>query len=122
MPSPTGYSCRCCGDAAEPFSWGVWVSLSRPNFQRTLDLMESEGREAQQPYFGWLSTELPIYGVSTLNLKTNVHTRQIGLRPTIELEPTEHPLAVEQRSGITLDRVREFAERLLHPDAGGGPR
>jgi hypothetical protein len=30
-------------------------------------------------------------------LKTNVHTRARGLRPTVELEPTDHPLAVEQR-------------------------
>ena len=32
----------------------------------------------------------------------------------IELEPTDHPLAVEQREGITLARVIEFAERVLH--------
>jgi hypothetical protein len=32
-----------------------------------------------------------------------------------ELEPTEHPLAVEQRTGITMERVREIAERLVHP-------
>jgi hypothetical protein len=31
-----------------------------------------------------------------------------------ELEPTDHPLAVEQREGITIQRVREFAELLLH--------
>lgn len=51
---------------------------------------------------------------STINLKTNVHTRPIGERPLVELEPTEHPLAVEQRTGITRDRVREIAEALLH--------
>jgi hypothetical protein len=29
-------------------------------------------------------------------------------RPTIELEPTSHPLAVEQRQGITFDRLLEI--------------
>jgi len=29
-------------------------------------------------------------------------------RPFIELEPTDHPLAVEQRSGITFDRLLEL--------------
>jgi hypothetical protein len=29
-------------------------------------------------------------------------------------EPTDHPLAVEQRNGITMVRVREIAA-LLHP-------
>lgn len=103
-------------DAETPFSWGAWVSLSGPNFKKTLDLMDTPGRESEPPYFGWLSTELPVYEIGTLNLKTHLHTRSVGLRPTIELEPTDHPLAIEQREGITLDRVREIAEQLLHPE------
>lgn len=35
-------------------------------------------------------------------------------RPLVELEPTDHPLAVERRTGITLGRVQEIAETLLH--------
>ncbi|MEV1205498.1 DUF2199 domain-containing protein [Microbispora rosea] len=103
-------------DTAETFSWGVWVSLSRDNFERMGRLWETPGRESEPPYFGWLSSELPIYEPSTLNLKTNLHTRPVGLRPAVELEPTGHPLAVEQRTGITSARVRELAELLLHPD------
>lgn len=97
----------------EPFSWGVWVSLSEANFGRMHDLWESPEREQELPYFGWLSTELSLYPESTINLKTNVHTRAVGLRPLVELEPTDHPLAVEQREGITMARVREFASLLL---------
>jgi len=48
-----------------------------------------------------------------LNLKTLVHLRSGGLRPFIELEPTDHPLAVEQRNGISMTRVEEIAS-LLH--------
>ena len=101
------------------FQWGVWVSLSRENFLRATELWDSEGREAEPPYFGWLSTELSLYSQSTVDLKTNAHTRAVGTRPAIELEPTEHPLAVEQRTGITLDRVREIAA-ALHPGPSGG--
>ncbi|MGW3638582.1 DUF2199 domain-containing protein [Streptomyces sp. NPDC005143] len=97
------------------FSWGVWVSLSRDNFARALEVWNTEGREAEKPYFGWLSTELALYSESTTNLKTNAHTRPVGERPFIELEPTGHPLAVEQRTGITQDRVREIAMAVLHP-------
>jgi hypothetical protein len=96
------------------FSWGVWVSLSRESFSRSTDLWDTPGRESEQPYFGWLSTELPIYMPSTINLKTHVRTRPVGERPFIELEPTEHPLAIEQRNGITRERVREIAEAVLH--------
>ncbi|WP_331752069.1 DUF2199 domain-containing protein [Streptomyces sp. NBC_00829] len=102
-------------DSDEVFSWGVWVSLSRDNFAHSLNLWDTPGRESEPPYFGWLTTALSIYAPSTLNLKTNVHTRKVGQRPLVELEPTDHPLAVEQRTGITMDRVREIAEGVLHP-------
>ncbi|MFD4658879.1 DUF2199 domain-containing protein [Kitasatospora sp. NPDC058444] len=91
------------------FSWGVWVSLSRSNFARAAELWETDGRESEEPYFGWLCTWLPVYEPDTINLKTHVRTRPVGQRPSIELEPTDHPLAVEQRTGITRDRVREIA-------------
>jgi hypothetical protein len=105
-------------DTGENFSWGVWVSLSEENYQRMADLWETPGRESEPPYFGWLSTHLPIYSLTTLNLKTHVHTRAIGERPLIELEPTDHPLAVEQRDGITRARVEQIADILLHGDPG----
>ena len=101
-------------DGPRPFVWGVWTSLSKGNFRRTVEMWEVEGRENEPPYFGWLSTSLPLYP-ETLNLKTHVRTRPLGQRPFIELEPTHHPLAVEQKEGITMARVREIAEALLHP-------
>lgn len=97
----------------EKFCWLVWVSLSEKNFLRSYELWETEGRENEPPYFGWLSTKLPCYP-NTVNLKTHVHTRPLGQRPFIELEPTDHPLAVEQREGITMKRVQEIAEMVFH--------
>ena len=97
----------------ERFSWDVWVSLSEENMKRAARLWDTPGREAEPPYFGWLCTLLPGYP-ETLHLKTHVHTREVGRRPLIELEPTDHPLAVEQREGITWARVQEIAERVLH--------
>jgi hypothetical protein len=92
------------------------VSLSEDGFADACRRWEQPGGELEAPvYFGWLSTDLPGYEPTTINLKTNLHTRPIGRRPLIELEPTDHPLAVEQRSGITLARAQEIAEALLHP-------
>lgn len=107
--------------SSKVFSWGVWVSLSRESFFRAADLWDTPGREAEEPYFGWLPTDLPVYPTATLNLKTHVHTRPVGERPFVELEPTDHPLAVEQRTGITLDRVREIAAVVLHSGDGEQP-
>ena len=114
----THYFVRACLDipihgGTDVFRWGVWVSLSEQSFERMTELWETKGREFELPYFGWLCTPLPIYPETT-NLKTQVHTRPLGERPSIELEPTDHPLAVEQRTGISPARAREIAETLLH--------
>lgn len=99
-------------DGEGPFVWDVWVSLSESNFDKTIDYWEFEGREHElEPMFGWLSTSLPCYP-NTLNLKTMVYTREVGFKPFIELEPTDHPLAVEQREGIGMKRIQEIAEEL----------
>ena len=67
------------------------------------------------PSFGWLVNRLAHYDETTFLLKTRAHFRPGGQRPTIELEPTDHPLAVEQRNGITLERAWEIVHRYM-PD------
>ncbi|WP_405585069.1 DUF2199 domain-containing protein [Streptomyces sp. NBC_01190] len=46
------------GPVEDVFSCGVWVSLSKDNFTRALEMWNTEGREAEKPYSGRLSTEL----------------------------------------------------------------
>lgn len=96
-----------------PFVWGILVSLSKDNFERERSLAKSPERTQEPPYFGWLCSRIQIYP-DTLLLKTHVHTREVGTRPFIELEPTGHPLALEQRNGITRARVRKIAELSQH--------
>ena len=99
--------------ASEPFIWGTWVSLSQRNFEEFAGLLDAESRSAYGPYFAWLSAEFTVYPTAE-NLKTHVHLRDAGLRPYIELEPTNHPLAIEQREGITVDRVAEIYAAYGH--------
>lgn len=99
---------------ADAFSWGVWVSLSQAHFAEFKACYDTPKRSHIGPFFGWLSAELPLYP-STENLKTRAHLRDDGIRPYIELEPTDHPLAVEQRNGISVDRVAEIYALLMHP-------
>jgi hypothetical protein len=102
-----------------PVIWGVWVSLSKPNFDRERQLAGDPARADEPPYFGWMSSRIQVY-TDTLLLKTNVITRPVGMRPYIDLEPTDHPLAIDQRTGITVDRLIEIAEQMehqwLHPE------
>ena len=103
-------------DDDAPFVWLVWVSLSEAAFTQASELWEHEGREHQPPYSGLLSDRLP-YPEPTLMLEARVHTRPVGERPFIELTSTDHPLAREQREGITRKRVLEIAEHFMHPRA-----
>lgn len=100
----------------ELFSWSVWCSLSKESFERLHESWHDPARSEQPPFFGWLMTALPTYP-STLHLKTNVHNRDVGRVPSVELEPTDHPLAVEQRTGITWRRVQEIAHVILGHDS-----
>ena len=96
--------------STDTFCYGVWTTLSAANFERARAAY-AENRAAG-PFFGWFANRLPGYP-DTLSLKTNVHLRA-DLRASIELEPTDHPLALEQRDGITFDRVQAIVERALH--------
>ncbi len=99
--------------SSEPFVWGVWVSLSEEHFFHFQELLGVEERAQHGPFFGWLCSPPRPYPDS-LNLKTQVHLRNHGDRPRVELEPTEHPLALEQRNGITVERLAEIYELMAH--------
>ena len=92
----------------QTFDWGVWVSQKKENFE----LYRKHFDEGVQigPFLGWLSTKINYYADDTINLKTMAHFSTNGTRPLIKLEPSDHPLAVQQRDGITL----EEAWRIVH--------
>jgi hypothetical protein len=98
-----------------PFVLLVWVSLSPERFRRMDELWTTPGREREPPYFGWLSTRMPNLP-ETMNLKCNVHMMPVGQRPTVELEPTSHPLSVAQRNGLTRSQLQSLIGQLMHPD------
>jgi len=93
--------------------WGVWVSQSADSFARAVELFERDPDPDEEPRFGWLSNDIPIYRASTLSLRTTVHFQPLNNRPLVALEPTDHPLAVEQRDGITLERVQEIVAAMM---------
>jgi hypothetical protein len=97
----------------DEFIWLAWVSLSQADFIRVSELWEHEGRESEEPYLGWLQSSLP-YSSDTLNLRVRVQTMQVGVRPQIWIESTEHPLFLEQLLGIPMSRVQEIVEAALH--------
>jgi hypothetical protein len=90
-------------DYAPGFGFGVWVSHKRENYQTYLNNPDSADIG---PFFGWLCTIIKFYERDTQLLKTMAHYRGNGLRPSIVLEPeSDHPLALDQREGITLEKA-----------------
>jgi hypothetical protein len=99
--------------SGECFSWGVWISLKEENFFNWQKSYEIEKRAHIEPFFGWLCTTIPTYA-ETRHLRTMAYLRDSGIRPRIQLEQNEHMLAVEQRDGITIDRVQEILQAIEH--------
>jgi hypothetical protein len=93
------------------FLWGVWISVSETNFNKYRDNFRNDAYEDH--YFGWFSNRLPYYP-DTLALKTRACVQPGGQRPGIELEPTNHPLSIDYRNGISWDKAIEIAELILH--------
>jgi hypothetical protein len=100
-------------DGSEIFVWGVWVSVSEESLRYILDHWESEIPPDEPPRFGWLSTWIQGYP-DPQDIKCHVFLRSGNLRPRIVLEPTDYLLAVEQRDGITLERVKQIAAASGH--------
>jgi hypothetical protein len=95
------------GSGGRSFGYGVWSTLSRKNFLLYRETFDSGEQGDLGPWFGWFSNRLKGYP-DTLNLKCQVHPRAGRQRPWVELEATDHPLALEQRNGISFDRFVEI--------------
>ncbi len=104
-------------ECEERLAYGVWVSISERSFARFKQTYAQEGREETLPFFAWLTAVPPSYPPAAL--KAMVHLQPWPNRPQLELEPTDHPLAVAQRSGVLLSTVERVIEQVMH--AHGGP-
>jgi hypothetical protein len=97
----------------EPFSWNVWVEISKDDFEREQELWDDENRFLNPPYSGILNTPLYVYP-DTLGLKVSVQTQKVGLIPDITIVESDHPLFLEQENGIKMERVISFAKEILY--------
>ncbi|GLS22577.1 hypothetical protein GCM10007874_55950 [Labrys miyagiensis] len=97
----------------ENFVFGLWTSLSRQNFDRAIELNNEAVLDPDEGNpFGWLSNAVPGFP-NCLNLKLRVHHSPHPQRPFFELEPSDHPLAIAQRVGISTDDVVQIVAPLI---------
>ncbi len=97
----------------EPFIWGVWAEVGPKDFFRSNELWSTPGREAEPAFKGYLDSDLFIFG-NTINLEVMVETQVVGRRPHFTVIDPAHGLARDQREGMSMERVVEIAEMILH--------
>jgi hypothetical protein len=98
-------------DSDGSYGIGAWSTLSAENF--AVYEKDYYGKRAGNigPYVGWFSNSVPNFYSATTQ-KCRVHFRSGNQRPTLELEPTSHPLAIAQREGITLADALKLTEAI----------
>lgn len=104
------------------FTWGAWVTQSQESFHRYRDRFDEDQSELGS--FGWLPVTMPPYlrggpDADTEYLECDVRWGPKGARPKIELWECDHPLFLDQRDGITVERAIEIATALRHPRHAG---
>lgn len=100
-------------DAEQVFNYGIWSTLSESSFERVVELWDDPKRIDEPPYFGYLSNSLADFP-DALNLKLDVVTSELEVRPRLLLHDADHPLVRAQREGVTTEFVRQVAHRNLH--------
>ena len=93
--------------ASEYFGYGVWVEVERDDFSRLGELWHDPDGWRHEPFDGALANELAPYD-DTVGLPVRLRLRDVRLLPLVELAGP-HPLARDQRDGITDHRAHELA-------------
>ncbi len=97
---------------ADPLAFAVWSSLSEQSYNRMADRWLEPDRANDAPYFGWLCSPIWVYP-DVINLKLSVQARPPGLTPLFVVIDDLHPLALDQRYGITTERWHKLALELM---------
>jgi len=99
----------------EPFTWGVWVSLSEKSYNRYVDTyddpVEGDG------FFGWVCNEIGLYPYDKTRA-ADVLVQLGGMRPKLRLHSGDNeddPLVIDQQNGISVARAQQLAEQAMHP-------
>ena len=95
----------------EPFHWGFWVRVARPNFDDYFDHFE-EGAAPDHPGFpGSVANQTSILP-PTLGLPVHVVPGRGNARPRLMLLDPAHPLTLDQERGVSEEVVAAWVDRL----------
>lgn len=101
-------------DSEKDFAWGVWAIINEADFKKYLELWGAPDAGAEPPFLGMLSGGVRdrYYPDSDL-LPVAVQLRSGNARPIFKVISDQHALGVDQRQGITMEKVHSFVSDLL---------
>ncbi len=95
-------------------SWGIWVEVSEAVYRRVQDLWDDPHQASEPLLPGSVANQLESYP-PTLGLSGGIQLVGPARAPRFVLAPEqEHPLVVEQRTGVYPERALEWVSRFLH--------
>ncbi len=101
---------------AEKFSFGCWCTLSEDNFDKYLDGFNDSGYADWGPWTGWLCNQLETF-TGRDPQAVLVYPQPDRQRPTLRIMDEQHPLAVAQAEGISLERMIDILNFYGHGPA-----
>lgn len=115
------YVCGCLelpvADTDDVLSLRVWVSVEERDFVEYQDLLGVQSRSDHGPYRGRLEAPIPTYP-DTGEMTVALRVRDNGIRPLVQMEPTDHPLFTEQHEGASDRRVIALYDYFMHQRSG----
>jgi hypothetical protein len=102
-----------CGEEID-VAWGVWVEVSGADWERAYDLWDDPEQSAVPPFPARLANALRGYD-GTLGLPGRVRLVSPTTAPLFQLDAdVDHPLAREQRTGVSRERAVEWLSAHHH--------
>jgi hypothetical protein len=92
----------------EYFGYGVWVEVAPDDFDLLGRLWHDPEGWRHEPFEARLANELLPYR-ATVGLPLRLRLREVDVLPLVELEDSGHPLALDQRAGISGHHAHELA-------------
>lgn len=99
-------------DHKKKLMFDVWLSISEENFEIRMDDWDNPNRVKNEPYFGWLQTQIPTYKDS-INIKGRAIEEGLGVIPRIEIRDENHQLAIDQKNGISFEKAIGIIDFIL---------
>ena len=100
-----------------PYRIGIWAEVDEPTYARIYELWEDSSQVDEPLLPATLANDVPLVP-STIGMEIDIRLTGPTTQPDFFLRDTPHPLAVEQRRGVSAHRALEYGTSTVTPSAG----